>query len=114
MSDIVAIILFWFLLFISIFLHELGHYLVGKKLGYKPSMFYIFALPPIDVITSKNRFVQKLVAGYNWFAKSFVIKKKIGDTEWGIGFLFLPIAFVHLGIEERHMPKKDLLLTAIA
>ena len=61
-----AIKIFQFILSISILviLHELGHFLPAKWFKTKVEKFYLFFDP--------------------WFS---VVKKKIGETEYGIGWL---------------------------
>ena len=53
-----------FILSVLVILHELGHFLTAKMFKVRVEKFYLF----ID-------------AGFS------LIKKKIGDTEWGIGWL---------------------------
>lgn len=53
-----------FILSILVILHELGHYLTAKMFKVRVEKFYLF-----------------MDAGFSLF------KKKIGDTEWGIGWL---------------------------
>jgi len=61
MTTFLAIV---FVLFILIFFHELGHFLAAKSVGVRIERFYI---------------------GFNPFGLG--IKKKIGDTEYGLGVL---------------------------
>jgi len=49
---------------ILVVLHELGHYLAARKFGARVEKFYLFMNP--------------------WFS---LYKRKIGETEWGIGWL---------------------------
>ena len=49
---------------ILIFLHELGHFLPARFFKIRVEKFYLFFNP--------------------WFA---LVKKKIGETEWGIGWI---------------------------
>ena len=49
---------------ILVILHEFGHYLAARAFGVRVEKFYLFFNP--------------------WFT---LFKKKIGDTEWGIGWL---------------------------
>ena len=58
-----SLISFIFLISILVFVHELGHYLAARSVGVRVEKFYI---------------------GFNWFGLGW--KKKIGDTEYGIGF----------------------------
>ena len=65
MNSIFITIFFFFLsLSILVVLHELGHFLAAKYFGTKVEKFYMFFNP--------------------WFS---LYKKKIGDTEYGIGWL---------------------------
>ena len=52
-----------FIISIPVFLHELGHFLAAKSVGIKVEKFYV---------------------GINLFGLG--IKKKVNDTEYGIGF----------------------------
>jgi regulator of sigma E protease len=49
---------------ILVVLHELGHYFAARKFGARVEKFYLFMNP--------------------WFS---LYKRKIGETEWGIGWL---------------------------
>jgi regulator of sigma E protease len=49
---------------ILVTMHELGHYIAARAFKIRVEKFYLFFDP--------------------WFS---LLKKKIGDTEWGIGWL---------------------------
>ena len=53
-----------FILSVLVILHEFGHYITAKMFKMRVEKFYLFMDP--------------------WFS---LVKKKIGDTEWGIGWL---------------------------
>jgi len=53
-----------FILSVLVILHEFGHYLPAKLFKVRVEKFYLFMDP--------------------WFS---LVKKKIGETEWGIGWL---------------------------
>ena len=55
-----------FIISIPVFLHELGHYMAAKSIGIKVEKFYV---------------------GMNLFGLG--LKKKINDTEYGIGLFHL-------------------------
>jgi len=61
MQTILAII---FVLFVLIFVHELGHFLAARSVGIRVDRFFI---------------------GFNFFGLG--LKKKIGDTEYGLGLI---------------------------
>ena len=64
MTVFVQIAQFLLSLSILVFLHELGHFLLAKLFHTRVEKFYIFFNP--------------------WFS---LFKKKIGETEYGIGWL---------------------------
>jgi regulator of sigma E protease len=74
-----------FILSVLVILHELGHYVTAKMFKVRVEKFYLF----ID-------------AGFS------LIKKKIGDTEWGIGWLPLG-GYVKLsGMIDESMDKEQM------
>ena len=81
------IIIFQFLLSLSILvvLHELGHFLAAKYFGAKVEKFYVFFNP--------------------WFS---LFKKKIGETEYGIGWLPLGGYVKISGMIDESMDKEFL------
>ncbi|WP_136669088.1 RIP metalloprotease RseP [Flavobacterium sp. H122] len=74
-----------FILSVLVILHEFGHYLPAKLFKVKVEKFYLFMDP--------------------WFS---LVKKKIGETEWGIGWL--PIGgYVKLsGMMDESMDKEQM------
>ena len=70
---------------ILIFLHELGHFLPARYFKIRVEKFYLFFNP--------------------WFA---LIKKKIGDTEWGIGWIPLGGYVKISGMVDESMDKEQL------
>lgn len=74
-----------FILSVLVILHEFGHYLTAKMFKVRVEKFYLF-----------------MDAGFS------IIKKKIGETEWGIGWL--PIGgYVKLsGMMDESMDKEQL------
>jgi len=81
------IVIFQFLLSLSILvvLHELGHFLAAKYFGTKVEKFYMFFNP--------------------WFS---LYKKKIGETEYGIGWLPLGGYVKIAGMIDESMDKEFL------
>lgn len=76
-----------FILSVLVILHELGHYVTAKMFKVRVEKFYLF----ID-------------AGFS------IIKKKIGETEWGIGWLPLG-GYVKLsGMIDESMDKEQMKL----
>lgn len=70
---------------ILVVLHEFGHYLTARYFGIRVEKFYLFFNP--------------------WFS---LFKKKIGDTEWGIGWLPLG-GFVKIsGMIDESMDKEQM------
>ncbi len=78
-----------FILSVLVILHEFGHYITAKIFKVRVEKFYLF-----------------MDAGFS------LIKKKIGDTEWGIGWL--PIGgYVKLsGMIDESMDKEQMALPA--
>ncbi len=72
---------------ILIFLHELGHFLPARFFKIRVEKFYLFFNP--------------------WFA---LVKKKIGDTEWGIGWIPLGGYVKIAGMVDESMDKEQLAL----
>ncbi|MDX1651963.1 MAG: RIP metalloprotease RseP [Brumimicrobium sp.] len=70
---------------ILITLHEFGHYLAARAFKIRVEKFYLFFDP--------------------WFS---LLKKKIGDTEWGIGWLPLGGYVKIAGMVDESMDKKQL------
>lgn len=70
---------------ILIFLHELGHFLPARWFKIRVEKFYLFFNP--------------------WFA---LVKKKIGDTEWGIGWIPLGGYVKIAGMVDESMDKEQL------
>lgn len=70
---------------ILVILHELGHFLPAKKFGMRVEKFYLFFDP--------------------WFS---IFKKKIGDTEYGIGWLPLGGYVKISGMVDESMDKAQL------
>ena len=70
---------------ILIFLHELGHFLPARFFKIRVEKFYLFFNP--------------------WFA---LVKKKIGDTEWGIGWIPLGGYVKISGMVDESMDKEQL------
>lgn len=85
MDTIIQIAQIIFILSVLVILHEFGHYIPAKLFKVKVEKFYLF----ID-------------AGFS------IIKKKIGETEWGIGWL--PIGgYVKLsGMMDESMDKEQM------
>ncbi len=85
MGVVVQIAQILFILSVLVILHELGHYLTARWFKVRAEKFYLF-----------------MDAGFSLF------KKKIGDTEWGIGWL--PIGgYVKLaGMMDESMDKDQL------
>ncbi len=74
---------------ILVILHELGHYIPAKLFKTRVEKFYLFFDP--------------------WFS---IFKKKIGDTEWGIGWLPLGGYVKISGMVDESMDKEQLALPA--
>lgn len=72
---------------ILVILHELGHYIPAKLFKTRVEKFYLFFDP--------------------WFS---IFKKKIGDTEWGIGWLPLGGYVKISGMVDESMDKEQLAL----
>ncbi|MDG1331625.1 MAG: site-2 protease family protein [Crocinitomicaceae bacterium] len=70
---------------ILIFLHELGHFLPARWFKIRVEKFYLFFNP--------------------WFS---LVKKKIGDTEWGIGWIPLGGYVKIAGMVDESMDKEQL------
>lgn len=70
---------------ILIFLHELGHFLPARFFKIRVEKFYLFFNP--------------------WFS---LVKKKIGDTEWGIGWIPLGGYVKIAGMVDESMDKEQL------
>lgn len=100
-------------LFLSIFLHELWHYVMAKKLWYKPTKFHFFTLPTIDKKPG-SKFLNNIVKAYNKVINTLTIKKDYKGLSIGVWLIPMPIAFVDLGKNENQIPRKDLFLIAIA
>lgn len=75
----------FFSLSILIILHEMGHFVPAKLFGIKVEKFYLFFDP--------------------WFS---IFKKKIGDTEYGIGWLPLGGYVKIAGMVDESMDKEQL------
>ena len=74
---------------ILVVLHEFGHYIPAKLFKTRVEKFYLFFNP--------------------WFS---LFKKKVGDTEWGIGWLPLGGYVKIAGMVDESMDKKQLALPA--
>nr|WP_305069911.1 site-2 protease family protein [Flavobacterium covae] len=87
MDTLIQIAQILFILSVLVILHEFGHYLPAKLFKIRVEKFYLFMDP--------------------WFS---LLKKKIGDTEWGIGWL--PIGgYVKLaGMMDESMDKEQMAL----
>ena len=72
---------------ILIFLHELGHFLPARWFKIRVEKFYLFFNP--------------------WFS---LVKKKIGDTEWGIGWIPLGGYVKIAGMVDESMDKEQMKL----
>ncbi len=85
MDTLIQIAQIIFILSVLVILHEFGHYLPAKLFKVKVEKFYLFMDP--------------------WFS---LVKKKIGETEWGIGWL--PIGgYVKLcGMMDESMDKEQM------
>lgn len=85
MDTVIQIAQIIFILSVLVILHEFGHYLPAKLFKVRVEKFYLFMDP--------------------WFS---LVKKKIGDTEWGIGWL--PIGgYVKLaGMMDESMDKEQM------
>ena len=85
MDTLIQIAQLIFILSVLVILHEFGHYLPAKWFKIRVEKFYLFMDP--------------------WFS---LAKKKIGDTEWGIGWL--PIGgYVKLsGMMDESMDKEQM------
>ncbi|MBP9792627.1 MAG: RIP metalloprotease RseP [Flavobacterium sp.] len=85
MDTLIQIAQIIFILSVLVILHEFGHYLPAKLFKVRVEKFYLFMDP--------------------WFS---LVKKKIGDTEWGIGWL--PIGgYVKLaGMMDESMDKEQM------
>ncbi|AEW86474.1 RIP metalloprotease RseP [Flavobacterium columnare] len=85
MDTLIQIAQILFILSVLVILHEFGHYLPAKLFKIRVEKFYLFMDP--------------------WFS---LLKKKIGDTEWGIGWL--PIGgYVKLaGMMDESMDKEQM------
>ena len=70
---------------ILIFLHELGHFLPARFFKIRVEKFYLFFNP--------------------WFS---LVKKKIGETEWGIGWIPLGGYVKIAGMVDESMDKEQL------
>ncbi len=70
---------------ILVVLHEFGHYLAARYFGIRVEKFYLFFNP--------------------WFS---LFKKKIGETEWGIGWLPLGGYVKISGMIDESMDKEQL------
>ena len=70
---------------ILITLHEFGHYIAARAFKIRVEKFYLFFDP--------------------WFS---LLKKKIGDTEWGIGWLPLGGYVKIAGMVDESMDKEQL------
>ncbi|MER3464570.1 MAG: RIP metalloprotease RseP [Chitinophagaceae bacterium] len=70
---------------ILVIIHEFGHYIAAKKFGCRVEKFYLFFNP--------------------WFS---LIKKKIGETEYGIGWLPLGGYVKIAGMIDESMDKEQL------
>lgn len=70
---------------ILIFLHELGHFLPARFFKIRVEKFYLFFNP--------------------WFS---IVKKKIGETEWGIGWIPLGGYVKIAGMVDESMDKEQL------
>jgi len=84
-STLIAIFQFLLSLSLLVVLHELGHFLAAKYFGTKVEKFYMFFNP--------------------WFS---LYKKKIGDTEYGIGWLPLGGYVKIAGMIDESMDKEFL------
>ena len=85
MSLIIKITQFLLSLSILVFLHELGHFLFAKGFRTRVEKFYIFFNP--------------------WFA---LLKKKIGETEYGLGWLPLGGYVKISGMIDESMDKEQM------
>ena len=74
---------------ILVVLHEFGHYIPAKLFKTRVEKFYLFFNP--------------------WFS---LFKKKVGDTEWGIGWLPLGGYVKIAGMVDESMDKEQLALPA--
>ncbi|WP_428223791.1 RIP metalloprotease RseP [Flavobacterium sp.] len=85
MDTLIQVAQLIFILSVLVILHEFGHYLPAKWFKIRVDKFYLFMDP--------------------WFS---LVKKKIGDTEWGIGWL--PIGgYVKLaGMIDESMDKEQM------
>ena len=85
MDTLIQIAQIIFILSVLVILHEFGHYLPAKLFKVRVEKFYLFMDP--------------------WFS---LVKKKIGETEWGIGWL--PIGgYVKLsGMMDESMDKEQM------
>ena len=83
MEIFIQIVQFILSLSLIIVLHELGHYLPAKYFKIKVEKFYLF----FDV-------------------KYSLLKKKIGETEWGIGWLPLGGYVKIAGMIDESMDKE--------
>jgi len=84
-STLIIIFQFFLSLSILVVLHELGHFLAAKYFGAKVEKFYVFFNP--------------------WFS---LFKKKIGETEYGIGWLPLGGYVKIAGMIDESMDKEFL------
>src|SRR5210317_1116911 len=85
MGLFIQIIMFVLIISILVILHELGHFIPAKLFKTKVEKFYLFFDP--------------------WFS---IIKKKIGDTEYGIGWLPLGGYVKIAGMIDESMDKEQL------
>ncbi|MCK5465725.1 MAG: site-2 protease family protein, partial [Bacteroidales bacterium] len=85
MNVIIQITQFLLSLSILVFLHELGHFALAKLFRTRVEKFYIFFNP--------------------WFS---LFKKKIGDTEYGLGWLPLGGYVKISGMIDESMDKEQM------
>ena len=83
--ELLGILAFVVALLLSVMVHEFGHYLAARFFKIRVEKFYLFFNP--------------------WFS---LVKKKIGDTEWGIGWLPLGGYVKIAGMVDESMDKEQM------